>query len=216
MRRTAARGVTLMLAMSVAVFGLVAPANAAPATTVSQAKAAAATKAAGKAVRGGRTTVTTGPGIAATLLKNGILPVVTWPGREGIVTRGGFAVTASFPVTGGRASLAPLGGTVNHKGGLKFYNVNNGTSLQVGNFIIDLSAGNLTGTVNGTSTRVPVFTLDLSKAGISVKGSTVTFTNVGLVLTDVAAGALNQTLGTSLFAGGLRFGSAKSTVKLRK
>ena len=206
MLKRAARGVTLMLAMSVAVFGLVGVAEAAPSH---KAKTTSS-------VKGGRTTVTTGPGIAATLLKNGILPVVTWPGREGIVTKGGFAVTTGFPVTGGRASLAPLGGTVNHKGGIKFYNVANGSSLQVGNFIIDLSAGNLTGTVNGTATRVPVFTLDLSKAGISVKGSTVTFTNVGLVLTDTAAGALNQTLGTSLFAGGLRFGSAKSTVKLRK
>jgi hypothetical protein len=81
---------------------------------------------------------------------------------------------------------------------------------------IDLSAGHLTGTVNGTSTRVPVFTLDLSKAGIGVTGSTVTSTNAGLVLTDTAAGALNQTLGTSLVPGGLRSGSARSTVQLRK
>ncbi|HEY2794229.1 MAG TPA: hypothetical protein VGJ28_17825 [Micromonosporaceae bacterium] len=178
------------------------------------ANAAPATAHARTSIVGGRTTVTTGHGIAGVLLSHGILPIVTRPGSEGLRIAGGLAVTASFPVTGGSASLSPLGGTVRHRGGIRFINVHNGKSLTVGDFTIDLSAGDLTGAVNGTSTRVPVFTLDLSGASIAVHGNTVRFTNVGLVLTSTAAGALNASLHTSLFAGGLRFGTAVSTVTL--
>lgn len=52
---------------------------AAPAGTASAAPAAAAPSAA-TALRGGTTTVTTGPGIAGTLLRNGILPLAVPPG----------------------------------------------------------------------------------------------------------------------------------------
>jgi hypothetical protein len=165
-------------------------------------------------LEGGRTTVTTAPGIAKTLVRNGILPVVTRPGRAGIRFDHGLRVTASFPVTGGAVSLDPLGGQVKHRGGIKFVNLRNGRSLEVGNFIIDLNTAQLTGAVNRGTTRVPVFDLDLSAASIQVKGDTVYVRNVGLDLSSAAAGALNSTLHTSLFAGGLRFGSAASTIRI--
>jgi hypothetical protein len=176
--------------------------------------AASQASAAPVAVQGGKTTVTTAPGIATALLRNGVLPIVTRPGKVGVVFRGGLALTAAFPVTGGAASLDPLGGQVLHKGGIKFVNLRTGKSLEVGDFTIDLSAGQLTGRVNRGSARVAVFDLDLSQASISVEGSTVTFTGVRLKLTSAAAGALNSSLGTNLFAGGLFFGTAKSTVRL--
>jgi hypothetical protein len=207
MFRTALRRTAILVAIAATAVTLTAG-SAIAAAPSAHAKPAAA------AVVGGRTTVTTAPGIAGTLISHGILPIVTRPGTEGLRIFGGLAVTASFPVTGGSASLSPLGGDVLHKGGIKFLNAGNGKSLTVGNFTIDLSAGDLTGAVNGTTTRVAVFTLDLSGAKIATHGSTVTFTNVGLILTPTAAGALNASLGTTLFAGGLRFGSAVSTVTL--
>jgi hypothetical protein len=176
--------------------------------------AAAPASAAPASLDGGRTTVTTAKGIAGTLLRNGIVPVVTRPGRPGLTFDGGLRVTAAFPVTGGAVNLEPLGGTVEHRGGIRFVNLRNGRSLEVGNFTIDLNAGQLTGAVNRTSTRVPVFDLDLSGASIEVQGSTVVVRGVGLDLTSAAAGALNSTLRTSLFAGGLRFGTAGSRIEI--
>lgn len=163
----------------------------------------------------GRTTVVTGPGIAGVLLRNGILPVVTWPGTPGITHgAGGLAVTASFPVTGGSVALNPPSGQVLHRGGIKFVNLRNGTSLEVGRFTIDLNTGQLTGAVNRTSTRVAVFDLDLSAASITVEGRVVRVSNVGLKLTAGAAGALNQTLGVSIFSAGLAFGTARTRLVL--
>ena len=34
-------------------------------------------------------------------------------------------------------NLDPLGGTVEHRGGIKFVNLRNGRALEVGNFTID-------------------------------------------------------------------------------
>jgi hypothetical protein len=176
--------------------------------------AATPAAAAPAALKGGRTTVTTAPGIATTLLRNGILPVVTKPGRVGLRFDHGLRLTASFPVTGGAVDLDPLGGDVRHRGGIKFVNLRNGKALEVGNFTIDLDTAQLTGAVNRGATRVPVFDLDLSAASIQVRGGTVVVRNVGLDLTDAAAGALNSTLRTSVFAGGLRFGSAGSDIRI--
>src|SRR3712207_6720162 len=69
----------------------------------------------------GRTTVVTAPGIATRLLRNGIVPVVTSPGKFGIRYNGGLAVSASFPVTGGEVALNPPSGDILHRGGIKFY-----------------------------------------------------------------------------------------------
>src|SRR5689334_23732355 len=78
-------------------------------------------------LRGGATAVTTAPGIAAALLKNGIVPLATWPGSQSVqVGQSGPAVRFAFPVTGGRVSLSPLGGQVYHRGGILFVNAKNG------------------------------------------------------------------------------------------
>ena len=75
-------------------------------------------------------------------------------------------------------------------------------------FTIDTANAQLTAYIPALGVRAPILSLDLS--GVQVSPGTV-YTKVGPVparLTDVAAGALNQTLGTSLFSGGLLIGTA--------
>jgi hypothetical protein len=64
-----------------------------------------------------------------------------------------------------------------------------------------------------TATRVPVFTLDLSAATVAASGHTVKVGNIDVRLTAVAAGALNQSLGTHVFIGGLDLGTARTTLR---
>lgn len=82
------------------------------------------------------------------------------------------------------------------------------------NFVIDTRTGILTGRVNRTATRVPVFTLDLSAATVSAKDGKVAVGNIDVRLTGVAAGALNQALGTSVFADGLDIGTARTSLRV--
>jgi hypothetical protein len=110
--------------------------------------------------------VTTAPGIAPALLKNGIAPLATWPGSQsGQLRRSGPAARFAFPVTGGRVTASPLGGTIRHRGGILFFNVKNAKKIEVRRFTIDLTHADLTGIVNGNpKARVPLFRLDLSHA----------------------------------------------------
>lgn len=186
------------------VVALVAPATGAMAGTT-----------AGVPIKGGTTTVTTGSGIAPTLLKNKLFAYAVGPGRTSVSAKGGLALKFSFPVTGGKANLKPLGGKVRHKGGIAFVNLANGKRVKVGDFTIDLSKKVLTGTVNGDpKTRVPIFKLDLSKAKVAKKGHSVTARGVKLKLTGTAAGALNGALSTKVFAAGLPLGTAYSHLRV--
>jgi hypothetical protein len=179
-------------------------------TGTAAAQAPAATQ-----LTGGTTTVTTGPGVAGTLLRAGILPVATPPGRQSFsVGRRGLVTSFSFPVTGGAVELTTLAGTIKHRGGIVFVNLRNGKRLSVSDFVIDTTTGTLTGRVNRTSTRVPVFTLDLSAATVSASGHQVRVGNIDVRLTAAAAGALNQALGTSVFAGGLDLGTARTSLRV--
>jgi len=179
------------------------------------ASTASAETSAATALKGGTTTVTTGPGVAGTLLRAGILPLATPPGRQSFaLNRGGLATSFSFPVTGGAVDLTTLAGTIEHRGGITFVNLRNGKRLSVSDFVIDTTTGTLTGRVNRTSTRVPVFTLDLSAATVSANGRQVKVGNIDVRLTATAAGALNQALRTSVFAGGLDIGTARTTLRV--
>jgi hypothetical protein len=179
-------------------------------TGTAAAQAPAATQ-----LTGGTTTVTTGPGVAGTLLRAGILPVATPPGRQSFsVGRRGLVTSFSFPVTGGAVDLTTLAGTIKHRGGIVFVNLRNGKRLSVSDFVIDTTTGTLTGRVNRTSTRVPVFTLDLSAATVSASGHQVRVGNIDVRLTAAAAGALNQALGISVFAGGLDLGTARTSLRV--
>jgi hypothetical protein len=198
------------LAAATAVTGLLAG-SAATAASAATAQPAGARAAAAVHLRGGATAVTTSPGIASALLKNGIVPLATPPGSQSVQFRkGGPAVRFAFPVTGGRVTLNPLGGTIRHRGGILFINLKNGKEVQVSRFTINLTRADLTGIVNGNpKARVPLFRLDLSHAKLAAGKHIVTARGIGLKLTSVAAKALNAALGTKLFSAGLKLGTAK-------
>lgn len=164
---------------------------------------------------GGTTAVTTGPGIAVALLKNGIVPVATRPGREAVKYRHGqVAVKLAFPVTGGRVTLSPLGGYITHSGGILFIDLRTGKEVKVSDFVISLTHANLTGIVNGNpKARVALFNLSLAHATLTAGHHSVRATGIGVSLTKTAAAALNSTLGTSLFGPGLKLGTASTVLR---
>jgi hypothetical protein len=165
-------------------------------------------------LRGGTTSVTTGPGIALALLTNGIVPLATAPGRESARPGSkGPAVVFSFPVTGGRVTLKPLGGTVDHQGGIAFYDVRTGKSITVGRFVIQLRSAELTGIVNGNpKARVPLFHLSLAHAKLTACKHGVVARGIGVTLIATAVNVLDATLGTTLFTPGLSLGTATTTL----
>ena len=201
------------LAAAMAITGLLAgSATAASAATSQPARAQAA---AAVHLKSGTTAVTTAPGIAATLLTNGIVPLATWPGSQSVQAgKSGPAVRFAFPVTGGRVSLSPLGGQVYHRGGILFVNTKNGKQVEVSRFTIDLGHADLTGIVNGNpQARVPLFRLDLSHAKLAAGTHIATARGIGLKLTAAAAKALNAALGTKLFSAGLNLGTASTLLR---
>ena len=201
------------LAAAMAITGLLAgSATAASAATSQPARVQAA---AAVHLRSGATAVTTAPGIAAALLANGLVPLATWPGSQSVQSpASGPAVLFTFPVTGGRVTLSPLGGTIDHSGGILFLNVKNGKKIEVSSFTIDLTHADLTGIVNGNpQARVPLFGLDLSHARLAAGKHIVTASGIGLKLTAAAARALNAALGTKLFSAGLKLGTASTLLR---
>ena len=166
-------------------------------------------------LRGGSTAVTTAPGIAPALLKNGIVPRAIAPGRESVLSlNSGPAVRFTFPVTGGKVTLKPLGGTIDHRGGIVFTNKKNGKKIEVSRFTIDLAHADLTGIVNGNpKARVPLFRLDLSHAKLTAGKHVATAKGIGVKLTWAAAKALNAALGTKLFSAGLKLGTASTLLR---
>ncbi len=203
------------LAAATAITGVLAG-SAATAASAATSQRAGAQPAAGVRLRGGATAVTTAPGIAPALLKNGIVPLATWPGSQSLrFLKSGPAVRFAFPVTGGRVILNPLGGKIDHCGGILFFNVKNGKKIEVSRFTIDLTHADLTGIVNGNpKARVPLFRLDLSHAKLAAGKRIVTARGIGLKLTSAAAKALNAALGTKLFSAGLKLGTAKTLLRI--
>jgi hypothetical protein len=200
------------LAAVAAIAGLASGATTAASAATSH---GAGAQAAAVHLRGGATTVTTAPGIAPALLKNGIVPLATAPGTESVLfPKSGPAARFTFPVTGGSVTLSPLRGKVNHAGGILFVNVTNGKTIKVSRFTIDLAHADLTGIVNGNpKARVPLFRLDLSHAKLTAGKHIATAKGIGVKLTSAAAKALNTALGTKLFSGGLKLGTASTLLR---
>ena len=202
------------LAAATAITGLLAG-SAVTAASAATSQRAGGQAAAGVHLRGGTTAVTTAPGVAPVLLKNGIVPLASWPGSQSVrFLKSGPAVRFAFPVTGGRVTLSPLGGTIDHRGGILFINLKNGKKIEVSRFTIDLTHADLTGIVNGNpQARVPLFRLDLSHARLAAGKHIVTAGGIGLTLTAAAAKALNAALGTKLFSAGLKLGTASTLLR---
>ncbi len=207
------RGIRYLAAV-VAIMGLLTG-SAVTAASAATSQGAAARAAAGVHLSGGTTAVTTAPGVASALLQNGIVPEAVSPGSEQVLySKNGPAVRFAFPVTGGLVSLSPLGGNIYHAGGILFRNTKNGKTIEVSQFTIDLTHGDLTGIVNGNpAARVPLFRLGLSDAKLTVGRHLVTARGIVLRLTSVAAKALNAALGTKLFTAGLELGTARTVLR---
>ena len=202
------------LAAAAAITGLLTG-SAVTAASAATSQGAAARGAAGVHLRGGTTAVTTAPGVASALLQNGIVPRAIWPGSERVLYgKTGPAVRFAFPVTGGLVTLSPLGGDIYHGSGIVFRNTRNGKTIEVSQFTIDLTHGDLTGIVNGNpAARVPLFRLGLSHAKLTVGRHLVKARGIALTLTSVAAKALDAALGTRLFSAGLELGTARTVLR---
>jgi hypothetical protein len=202
----------LATAMTAAALLTLSAAAAAPAASAHQA-IGHATKV---HVRGGHTTVTTAPGIAAALIGHHIIPSAISPGTEQVRhTSSGVIVKFRFPVTGGRVSLNPLGGRIRHNGGILFSDPKNGKKIAVSNFTISLTHRLLTGIVNGDPhARVPLFRLGLAHAVLKAHGQWVAAHGIVLRLTKTAAKALNATFGTTLFKAGMTIGTAATKIHI--
>jgi hypothetical protein len=204
------------MATVAAIAGLfAAPAIGAASAATLSSTAAKAPAAAAVHLKGGVTAVTTAPGIAQALLKNGIVPIATSPGTESLrAAPSGPAAEFAFPVTGGQVRLSPLGGYIDHRGGILFFNAKNGKQIEVSDFVISLNHADLTGIVNGNpKARVPLLRLNLSHATLKAGKHSVVAKGISLTLTKTAAGALNTALGTKLFAAGLGLGSAQTVLR---
>jgi hypothetical protein len=173
----------------------VSAAAAAPAATVHQATGHATRV----QVQGGHTTVTTAPGIADDLISHHIIPTAIPPGTEHVRhTKSGVIVKFRFPVTGGKASLNPLGGSIRHRGGILFSDPKTGKKIAVGN----------------PHARVPLFHLGLAHAVLKAHHHWVTARGIVLRLTKTAAKALNTTFATTLFKPGLKIGTAATKIRI--
>ena len=175
--------------------------------------AGTATAAAAPTVRldGVRTTLWTDAATTRVLLANKIVPLPTrGTGVDVRWTSAGPSIGYRFPIAGGHVDAATLAGRIDHTGGLRFVNLANGKTLRLTRFRIVIDAHpHLTAIVNGDpKLRVPILRLDLSKASVVKPLPSVRVGNVGAYLNATAAGALNDALGVSFFAPGIRLGTA--------
>jgi hypothetical protein len=192
---------------------------------------ASAATAAPVTLDGVRTTLTTDAATTKVLTDNRILPLATGDAKASFAPlRGiyfanlhydkhgehGLRIRYAFPITGGTVDSETLAGNITHSGGLVFVNLTNGKSLAVSDFTINIDdKPDLTAAVAGDpNTRVSILDLDLSAAKITKPLPFVRVRNVKATLTQGAADALNATLGTTIFAGGLTLGTAKVTARV--
>lgn len=184
-----------------------------PVAVVSAALVVTSTASAAPTVKldGVRTTLWTDPATTKVLIRNHIAPVpVNGTSVRVRCTPDGRSIGFGFPITGGRVDAATLAGYINHSGGLKFVNRDNGKSLTLTRFRIVIDAHpRLTAIVNGDpKVRVSIIRLDLSDANVTKPLPYVHVRNVGAYLNATAASALNSALGVSLFAPGIHLGTA--------
>lgn len=164
-------------------------------------------------ISGDGTFLTIDPAVNGALLGAGILvrpldPATVEP--DWVACRP--TVRYRFPVTDGVIDPGTLAGTIDHSGGLIFLNTANGSSLQATNFRIDTVNARLLGLVGDS--YVPLLDLDLSAISVRQGWKTIRVSGIVARLTDVAADALNATLDTDLFSGGLTLGAANTKLRI--
>jgi hypothetical protein len=154
----------------------------------------------------GATSLALDAGALAALVANGIAPGVIGP-----ATLSG--VSASFPITGGKAVLDLTAATVTHSGGISL--TKGSTVVNLTDF--DISVGGAGGpqlfaSLNGGAAKVAIIDLDLAALQPAIAGRDVTLSGITAKLTQGAADALNAAFGTTAFAGGLVLGQATVVV----
>ncbi len=181
--------------------------------TVAAAAPASANPSSTTASLRGTTTVTTAPGIAAALLKGGVLPLPVPGTGFGLGLLGGLSATYRFPITGGDPNLTGPSGDILHSGGIYF--LGRGKQLEIGKFDIDLAAGKIYATqVNFAAGRIPVLDLDLTGLKVTTPAGSTVLSGISVKLDPAAAGALNSTFGLALPTdGSLVFGSAMVSLR---
>jgi hypothetical protein len=117
----------------------------------------------------------------------------------------------AFPIVGGKVDKDPLGGRIVHSGGLSFSA--DSKSVVVKRFVIDLDRGVLTAKVAGTGQRIALLRLGAPESA-KVGAERIVLRGVDAKLTSQAAKALNETLDTDLFKGGLLIGEATVDAKI--
>jgi hypothetical protein len=160
---------------------------------------------------GVRTTLWTDPATTRVLLQHHIAPLpVQGTTVSERCTPQGTSFGFGFPIPYGRVDAATLAGYINHSGGLRFVNRDNGKHLTLTRFRIVIDAHpRLSAIVNGDpSVRVSIIRLDLSDASVTKPLPYVRVNNVGAYLNATAASALNSALGVSFFAPGIHLGTA--------
>jgi hypothetical protein len=117
----------------------------------------------------------------------------------------------AFPIVGGKVDKHPLGGKIVHSGGLSFSA--DSKSVVVKRFVIDLDRSVLAAKVAGTEQRIALLKLGAPESA-KVGSEKIVLRGVDAKLTATAAGALNESLDTDLFARGLLIGEATVIAKI--
>jgi hypothetical protein len=119
--------------------------------------------------------------------------------------------TFAFPIVGGKVDKDPLGGKIEHSGGLSFSA--DSEKVVVKRFVIELDRGVLTAKVAGTGQRIDLLRLGAPE-DVKVGSERIVLKGVDAKLTAQAAAALNEAFDTDLFAGGLLIGEATVNAKI--
>jgi hypothetical protein len=196
----------------------------------SAATAAPPAPAAGAHITGGATTVTTDSGLPSLLFLKGVTILATAP-ATGTLTGGSRlfaglpagrdhstgsapALRFVFPVSGGRAVLAPVSGQVSQRGGVLFVRASSDRTVLFSSFVMDLGRRDVTAAVDGNPrVRVVLFRLDLSHARFRRAGHTVGVTGIGLTVAGAGARALDSGLRTTVLSPGTQAGTAAAVLR---
>ena len=145
---------------------------------------------------------------AATIGTLGSLGVT--PGIVGPATLDAATLTASFPITGGKANLDLSAANITHSGGISLTAGATRVELTDFDIVVGASGVRLLATVTGAAGKVPIADLTLGGAP-SIAGRTITLGGVAVKLSAEAAAALNAAFGTSALAAGIPLGTATVT-----
>ncbi|HYN75203.1 MAG TPA: hypothetical protein VEV13_03315 [Candidatus Limnocylindria bacterium] len=172
-------------------------------------------------IKGGVTSVVTAPGVAAVLLKGGILPLPAKGTSFGLAYNKGLAVRYGFPIVDPASVLVSpdangvlrlKGADIAHSGGITFVNAKNGKKVTISNFrvLIDADGARINAYVSALKARADILELVPTSDVVDVNGNRATVSGVKVILPAEVSGILNSVLHTSTFpaSSDLFFGTA--------